>query len=211
MIEWHFRPVEFVHLPRTGGTFIWEYIKTLNSNKFVYLQSHLPVKKSKNIQTHYKFGLVRNPFDWYLSHYYYYIQKPEKKVTLLENGSLKGADAGLMGREFITKFPTINHYIDFGIQNKIPNFWFSYIYRQFFCDDKGRLLMDYIGRLENLYDEVDFVMDLNNIKPSLRLRNFQGETNRTFRPKHHYCYNQKSIDTILKIDEHIFKEYGYKY
>lgn len=209
-MKWHYKPVVFIHFPRAGGTFIRDYIKELNDENFIYFPKHLPATDIKKPNEYYKFGLIRNPFDWYLSSYYYYIQKPTRRINKAEKGILESMDAKLRGSEFFSRFPTIDDFIQWGFLANRPSFWFSYLYNHFFCD-RGRLAVDYVGRLENIYDELDFVMGLNNISSRLDLRSFGGNRNTAYRPKHHFCYNKRSRDIIWEKDREIFESYGYKY
>src|SRR4030042_1961966 len=104
------KKVLFIHLPRTGGTFIREYGKATKCINYYanYKQrdGHLPTSKIDDPDRWFKFGLIRNPYDWYVSQYHYFIGKSSEK--LLETGIYKGVDAGLYGCGFQERFPDFN-------------------------------------------------------------------------------------------------------
>lgn len=59
----------FIHLPRTGGTFLSEY-----DNAYWQYYGHHPASSlDPNIlKTNYIIGNIRNPWDWYVSRYCYF-------------------------------------------------------------------------------------------------------------------------------------------
>lgn len=70
----------YIHIPKTGGTTIEhifdEYINSSNSTKT--LTGHLSLKDTKkryDLNNCITFSTVRNPWDWYVSHYFYLKQK----------------------------------------------------------------------------------------------------------------------------------------
>ena len=81
------KKVIFVHLPKTGGTLIREYFNFVSASQDVEIQlggngitksgvgEHGPIEDFIDKEQAYKFGLVRNPFDWYVSRYFYFIKK----------------------------------------------------------------------------------------------------------------------------------------
>lgn len=61
----------FAHMPRTGGTFIEEFLKdnvsdTKSSQDIDWLKKHHPMQ-TLDIDGRFVFGVVRNPFDYYVS------------------------------------------------------------------------------------------------------------------------------------------------
>jgi len=109
------------------------------------IKCHLP----KQIwESYYKFAFIRNPFDWQVSHYYYILQDKNhpyhEEVSACKNF-----------KEYVTKICTE-----------------KFIFRpnpltRFLCDDNNVLLVDYVGRFEQLND--DFIKICENIGINTKL------------------------------------------
>jgi len=76
----------FVHNPRTGGAFVRRVLKNIcSSSLFLPLEEwHTPVHDLKRHDfKKFKFGVIRNPWDWYVSLYHF--QQPHGKWLKLTN------------------------------------------------------------------------------------------------------------------------------
>jgi len=206
----------FIHLPKTGGTLINEYCRYTGAMQY-YLNgghAHCPVTSVTNPEKYFKFGLVRNPWDFYVSRYFYYIKK-----NLPERGLSNRLDAGLHGKGFEQEFPTLKDHIKYGIELGEDRFWFSNLYKEMFCDDEDNVLMDYIGKQENLLSEVEYFLDLNNVKTEVSIRDFDELTKEQFpqarnaTTHEHYAtyYDDELIDLIAEGDKYIIEKHGYKF
>lgn len=210
----------FIHLPRTGGTFISQYIrhkdtrlkKRLNYYPNLYTQKrHSPASSIPNPQDYYLFGLIRNPYDWYVSRYHYFIEKPSKGVKVGEDDISKYSDAGLTGSDFQRRFKDINEHIKFGLKNNKDNFWLSNLHDYMFYKD-GKSLMNHIGKFENMNEELNFVLRQNNLTPRIELKDYWGNKNATVRNKdYREYYTNESIEIIAKKDRKMFELYDYAY
>jgi hypothetical protein len=212
----------FVHLPKTGGTLLreyFEYISNLSkveinigkSSTFSGVAAHATVGDFKNKETAYKFGLVRNPFDWYVSRYFYF----QKKGCAEGAVSVKN-DCGLYGDSFRQKFPTLKHHLLHGVENdSIPRFWLSSLYQYMFYDN-GLFSMNHVGKLENIDQEIDNLWSTTGVEKYISLKEFDNLSNRFHRnaSKHnHYqeYYDNEMIDIVLKYDELVLDKYNYEF
>src|SRR3990167_5073650 len=187
--------IYFIHLPRTGGTFISQYARhklTKLSKQFNYYPNpynqkrHSPASSITDPENYYLFGLIRNPFDWYVSRYHYFIDKPKKGISTIEDEISKNSDAGLIGEEFEKKF-TFKDHIKYGLTST-PNFWLSNLHDYMFCDDEGHNIMNHIGKFENMNDELNFVLKENGLEPRVELKDFWGYKNASERKDYHEYY-----------------------
>lgn len=203
------KPILFIHLPRTGGTFIREYAKRTKLINYYanYKQrdGHQSARLTKDPEKYFSFGLVRNPFDWYVSQYFYLSREGKE----LETGIFNGVDAGLCGVEFRNRFPTLTDWIKYGVN--IPMFFETQIYDYMFCSETGRLLLDYVGKFEKLYDEIDHVLELNGIIPENKLRDFDGYRNASERGDYHQYFTSEAINIIMEKDKKLLDRYEYRY
>ena len=208
--------VLFIHLPKTGGTLINEYCRYTGAMIY-YLNegnAHCPVTSVTNPENYFKFGLVRSPWDFYVSRYFYYIKK-----NLPERGLSNLLDAGLHGKGFEQEFPTLKDHIKYGTELGEDRFWFSNLYKEMFCDDENNVLMDYVGKQENLINEVEHVLSLNSIVPDVSIRDFDLVAKDHFpqarnATKHeHYTayYDDELVDLISEKDEYIIEKHGYRF
>ncbi len=95
------------------------------------IKIHLP---EDIFNTYFKFAFVRNPWDWQVSLYHYMLQYKEHPQHRL-----------------ISKMKSFDEYIEWRIHNDME------LQKDFLYDENGKILVDYIGKFENL--QVDF----NNI------------------------------------------------
>lgn len=209
--------IYFCHLPRTGGTFISQYARhklTKLSKKFNYygqgtnIKKHQPASTIPNYKDHYLFGLIRNPFDWYVSRYHYFIDKPSKNLNMVEDDISKSSDAGLVGKDFKDKY-TFKEHIKFGLTST-PNFWLSNLHDYMYEKD-GVNIMNHIGKFENMSDELDFVLKENNLEARVPLKDYWGYKNSSIRGDYHDYYDDELIKIIMEKDRKIFDLYGYTY
>lgn len=207
----------FVHLPRTGGTFISQYTRnrlTRLRRQFNYWpnaytsKKHSPASTIPDRKEHYLFGLIRNPFDWYVSRYHYFIDKPSKGLNVIEDDISKNSDAGLIGEEFKNKFSFKDHIL-YGLKST-PNFWLSNLHDYMFCEN-GKNIMNHIGKFENMNDELNFVLKENGITPRVELKDFWGYKNASIRKDYHDYYDGELINIIMEKDRKIFDLYKYEY
>jgi hypothetical protein len=206
------KKVLFIHLPRTGGTFIRNYGKVTKCINYYanpkQRNGHQPARDTNEPDKWFQFGLIRNPFDWYVSQYFYF--SGDKRGTL-EEGIFEGVDKGLGGESFKLAFPNLEDWIRYGRNSDLPYFWLSDVYDYMFCDDKGKLLLDYVGKFEKMYDEVEHVLEINEIKPPFSLRGYLGERNASERGHYRQYLTKEAIDIIMAKDKKIFDLYDYDY
>lgn len=213
----------FVHLPKTGGTMLRQLLDELESATWSFqlqmggrytttgANAHDAVGNFYEKDVAYKFGFVRNPFDWYVSRYHYFIKKQE-----VEKGVSKGSDLGLYGEDFCKKVPSFKDHIMYGTENnKNNNFWMSQLYEKMFYH-QGQLYMDYIGKLENIQQDINKVLENCSIPFNVDIEEFNKFSGNSFvnSSKHdHYStyYDKETIDIIKHKDEIILDTYNYMF
>ena len=68
----------FIHVPKTGGTFVERKLAKLKNKVFGGHSNYIHFKnKIKSIDNYNIFSIVRNPYDRLISAYFYFI-KPER-------------------------------------------------------------------------------------------------------------------------------------
>lgn len=143
------------------------------------LKKLLPYKIYDNF---YKFGFVRNPWDWQVSLYHYALKNSNHHQHNLIK-AMKGFDEYIEWRVFKDK--------------KLQKYYFT--------DDDGPLIVDFIGKLENISKDILHICNVLNI--DISLKHLNKSEHRNYRS----YYNKM---TIKLVEEH-FKEdiefFGYTF
>ena len=197
------REFVFVHVQKTGGMSIKKALSTIDG--CVETNYHDFVSNLDNPEKFFKFSFVRNPFDRIVSWYNMGIKKNiNSKLVgydntfweyLLENSTNFS--------EFLNCTEKIMEYKDIGK----PYFKsISFNQLDYFKDINGNIIMDYIGRFENIKDDFDKICNLLNIN-NLELphiNKFQHDDYRSY-------YTTKDIDKVTSLYSEDLKYFNYKF
>jgi hypothetical protein len=169
----------FIHATKTGGTTLKRFLQknsinnTLNTitpefllknfsfkarslqiNGYLHTVGHLPIifaKEyfAKEYEKYYKFGFIRNPYDRFVSSFFYLMRQTKKP---LEN--MNYAEIALYFKDRFIPYAT-------KVYNKsvwlVPQ-------HVFLCDTNGKNLMDYIGNTKTLQENTKNILQKLNIK-----------------------------------------------
>jgi hypothetical protein len=118
---------------------------------------------------YYTFAFVRNPFSWQVSLYHYMKQnKDHYQHELIEN---------------MTDF---EEYIEWRVSED------KHLQSEFITDEKGNIIVDYVGKVENIED------DFNNICENIGLQANLPHKNASSHKHYEHYYNDKTRRLILK-------------
>lgn len=189
----------FIWIPKTAGTSIWSHlVKQGNSVDKLWIQPDkfknqkivtfghisIPSLLSQGIMSAYyfnnsfKFAFVRNPWDRLVSLYYYFRSNRTYKKRYIS--TIKDFD-------FFCKnlhVPTIGFYNVKGLSQCNNQ-------ADWLLDKDGRLLVDFIGRFENLQEDYKKVCDIIGLKP-IRLPHLK----KTKRYHYSVYYNKETKQII---------------
>lgn len=121
--------------------------------------------------TYFKFGFVRNPWDWQVSLY---------KYMLLTKSHHQ--------HRFIADMSGFDEYIDWRINKDF------HLQKEFFYDKDGTLLMDFIGKFENLSTDFNTICETIRVKASLPHLKKSNEKNNLIK-----YYKEKTVNTAYKV------------
>lgn len=172
----------FFHTPKVAGSsihiFFKDYYGLVGEQRFDPIPSihHMAAKDFLNInpqcKDYFKFAFVRNPFDRFVSAY--------SGFTQIRNMELGHFDK--FCEEFITsKFSKDIHWIP---QNKL------------LCDDLGNIIPDFIGRYENLDEDLKKISNIIGIDMDI------GHHRKTSRTSYEKMFSSKTKEII----ENFFKD-----
>jgi|SRR6056297_414861 len=84
----------------------------------------------------FTFGFVRNPWDWQVSLYFFILRRKQHPL-----------------HSVVSRFKTFDEYIQWHVQND------KRLQKDFFSDGSGNIIVDFIGKFENLNDDFAYVQD----------------------------------------------------
>jgi hypothetical protein len=196
----------FIHLPRTGGTFLSNLHNDIP--EFQVLQRHVVASKAAGLQNYFSIGFVRNPFDWYVSRFEYY---KNTRPNTIEGGISKKNDLGLCTIEFNKHYKTLKHHILDGLNAKLDRFWLNQMYTHCFCNKNQDLLIDYVGKYEDMNKCIHYALSKINAKYTGDISKLSYNKNASARQPYIKYYDQELIDIILEKDKMIFDTYNYEF
>ena len=168
----------FIHIPKTAGVSLVKAIYgdvTLEGHRSFYFNSiALNIKN----EVYFSFSFVRNPFDRLYSAY-----------KFLNEGGMNHLDK-LAFQTFLSEFEDFEDFILNGLNEKLIYQITHFIpQHEYLCDKSGSILVDFIGRFENL--DKDILLLSKKLNKNIELN--------------HHNYNDKSDYKEVYTDEMIYK------
>jgi len=185
----------FIHIPKTAGVSL---VKSIFGD--VTLEGHRSVSFYKQVfgkiySDFFTFTIVRNPWDRLYSSY-----------KFLQKGGINIHDKNA----FETHLSIYKDFEDFvlnGLNEKIISKITHFIpQHEFICDKNGKIIVDYVGKFENLNKLVDKINDI--LKSEFKLEHH----NKTNKKDYKDIYTTEMIEKVHQIyqkDIDIF-EYNFK-
>ena len=179
--------VYFVHINKTAGSSIEQALNIEHQHKTALVQ-----REEVGVQQweqSYSFSFVRNPWDKVVSQYYFKIKNGDKGLT----------DHWISFNEWVVEA--------YGKQNPI------YVDRaksfmpqlEWLVDDAGKVIVDFIGKFENL--QADFAKVCTAIGKTVSL----GHTNKTKHLHYSELYNEETKQIIAQVFEQDIAYFGYHF
>lgn len=138
---------------------------------------HITAKELKKelpegiFNNYFKFGFVRNPWDWQVSLYTFMLKNQNHYQHKL-----------------IKSMKDFDEYIDWRVNKDL------HFQKDFFYDEKGNCLVDFIGKLENLSTDFNKICQKLSLKSSLPHLNKSRDSNNFLN-----FYSKKSFDIISEV------------
>ena len=168
----------FIHIPKTAGVSLAKAIfgdVSFEGHRSFYFNSiALNIKNEK----YFSFAFVRNPFDRLYSAY-----------KFLEKGGMNIHDKNTFNIH-LSKYRNFEDFVLNGINKKLI-YQITHLIPQYeyLCNNSGRILVDFIGKFENL--DNDIILLSKKLKKDIKLN--------------HHNYNEKKDYKMAYTDEMIEK------
>lgn len=201
----------FIHLQKTGGTFIEKFLwKTLGQNKVKRVwPQHGGVSVIKNkIDKRFTFGVVRNPWDWYVS---WWASRREvfdslfPKIFTSENRQSFEKFLKFVMNENFGK----QHDLNGAIMQKKDIGAYTYRYLKCFCDSEGNNLLNRVIRTETLREDLNSLLDLTDAQRKY-LYSMHKRNDSSHKSYKEY-YTEDLVELVRYKDRLIVERYGYRY
>ncbi|MFW6026019.1 MAG: sulfotransferase family 2 domain-containing protein [Candidatus Woesearchaeota archaeon] len=179
----------FIHIPKTGGTSVrntlnpfCNTVKDLNDSETNKTKTkHIKARELKKLlpketwNKYFKFAFVRNPWDRITSIYKFNIEHQQPGYKDYKE------------KDFAS-------FLEMIYQGKKVHI--SEPQKDYVCDEKGNLIVDFVGHFENLDKDFKYICKKLGIRKKLKLLN----------PSNHEYYKKMYNKTTKKMVNSLFKE-----
>lgn len=197
----------FIHIPKTGGSFVREVCRQAPADWSVVMLDNHPTRRDIPASHQHLpvFGLVRNPFDWYVSWYHYlrqhkndpFFNKISQNGTLEFKATILAATQVDIGRMF-------------GFPCQFSGSAYGCYINYMFGNDLETIA---IGKMESLRsDLLRILRSTTALTPELEQQIRQLPViNRSKHAPYREYYDEELRKHVLTIDRPVLERFGYQY
>jgi len=203
----------FIHIPKTGGKSILKVLFGVDAG------GHHPILDyeifdNHRFNTYFKFAFVRNPWDRLLSSYTYLkelSQNPDRFLSAyiyLQKSGKEHYDK-IWSDMYLADYKDFESFVSALRNRKIASQILQGLHfrpqYQFICDYRLNIKVDFVGKLENINDDFQYIADRLGINTKLTHLNKSG----------HQDYRQVYNETMKQIAYDLYKKdiktFGYSF
>ena len=191
----------FVHLQKTGGSFVEDFLLNNIVGCKQVLPRHVPARAApKDI---FKFGCVRNPFDWYVSLWASHKDEPAFFEEIMDMDFKK-----FMYKTF-NKKSGILHDVDFDVLTNLNIGMYTYRYMRSFYSLDGTFLLNAVIDMPFIKEGLTRVLDLN--EQQINNLNSKAKVNTSDHDDYRTYYDDELIKLVEERDMSILDHYNYEF
>ncbi len=195
--KWHMytpyfvaQKVIFIHVPKAAGTSV--ALALFGHDPGHYTALDYRNRNPGRFRAYFKFGFVRNPWDRLLSTYVYAF----KHTRIYPNNQVS----------FIVEFPTFESFIMEWVNPKnIRRNYFMLPQVDYLCDRRGNLIVDFVGRFENLEEDFEALCSRLQVSATLPM------VNATTHPDYRSQYTKEMADAVASAYRDDIEFFGYDF
>jgi len=173
----------FIHTPKCAGVSVSKALYGNLAGGHTTLEEYLNVFEPRHINTYFKFTFVRNPWDRLVSAYYF-----------LKKGGWGVEDATFFKQE-LEQYNTFEEFVENWLNEE--NIWkFHHVFRpqsHYILDKHNKVKLDFIGRLENITEDFDYICKKIGVNCQLEQANQSSHAN------YRLCYNKHTADIVGRV------------
>jgi len=197
----------FVHIHKTAGSSIRNSLLKLDGSEFLaHHHTHLKWIDYKKYEDYYKFCFVRNPWDRLVSWYFGILKLKSNNNLQKYIKSCSNNFSEFLNCRGIIKETIYNKKIE-SFNTKIPYFKsISYNQLDYVSDDSGNILVNFIGRFENLNNDWNTILSnlsINKIKLFFE--------NKGYHKNYKEYYQKDDINKVYEMYKKDIDYFGYEY
>ena len=185
----------FIHIPKVAGSSIEKAIFGTWGEIGHHYAVHYKEADPDKFKNYYSFAFVRNPFDRLVSSYFY-----------LRNGGRNKYDSE-WSNKYLSNYSSFESFIlslgDLSTQKEITDWVHFKPQYLFVCDNESNIIVDFIGKYENLENDFNKVIKKLGIETSLL------QENTSERKSYETYYNENTRDIVREIYQKDFELFGY--
>ena len=184
----------FIHIPKTAGISlikaIYGKVSLEGHRTYQFNDMVLGVKKNQ----YFSFSFVRNPFDRLYSSYMF-----------LKKGGINNFDENSF-KKYIAKYTDFEDFVLNGLNNKTI-FQVTHLLPQsyFICDKKGVVLVSFVGRFENL------INDVNYLSEKLGKEIILEHLNQNKKSSYKEVYSNEMIEVVNRVYKDDLRIFNYEF
>ena len=174
-------------------------IHSFSNDKTIFIHIHRSIyfyKQvfEKNFKDFFTFSFVRNPYDRLYSSY-----------KFLQTGGMNEHDK-VAFQKYLSKFSDFEDFVLNGLNNEIIYEIIHFVPQsEFICNKNGEILVDFVGRFENLND------DLNSISRKIKKELALEHHNKNFKKDYKKIYNQEMKTKVYEVYKKDFVLFNYNF
>jgi len=184
----------FVHIPKSAGISITSSIYGCLAGGHLKMTDYAIAFTPRELDEFFKFTFVRNPFDRLYSAY-----------NFLSKGGITKNDEDY-NRSILSKYQNFEDFVLYGLQRSEVINHTHFIPQTNFLSLFGNLVIDFIGRFENIENDFQLVCKKLGIERSLPKKNITATGNEPIKS----MYNSKMITKVTSIYASDFYNFGYR-
>jgi hypothetical protein len=207
----------FIHIQKTGGVSISNLLRrysptTTPGRGLRHISARRALKQVENPDDYFKFAFVRNPWDRLVS-WYTMIDEARKGVA---DGTAEPMTRRLIKKNNLFKYvlrcgPTFDEFVKNCTEKQwMGNGYYSFTFNQlrYLTDKNGEVLVDFIGRFENLAQDISHVFDKLGLEASqLEL----PHENRSAHSHYSEMYTPETREIVRKRFRRDIEFFGYEF
>tara|TARA_B100001778_G_C18447917_1_gene565347 strand:- start:60 stop:650 length:591 start_codon:yes stop_codon:yes gene_type:complete len=188
----------FLHIPKCAGTSMYSSHLMRQCEKIIHpipTKGAISTIKEKRLEKHFKFAFTRNPWDRFVSlYFYFYKMNPNHFAYKFDEPTVKKVKQYKTFKDFCINFENLNH-------RK-----FHFFKQSKWTHSEGKCFVDFIGKYENLQE------DWSTLEKKLKIEPYKlPHKNKSSHTDYRNYYDKETFDVVAKIYKEDIENFNYDF